>query len=255
MRRRTSWLLVCLLVAGCATAPVPRDLRVLVYNIHAGKDASGTVNLQRVADVIASTNADIVLLQEVDRMTTRSGGVDHLAELERLTKMHSVFGKAIDFQGGQYGIAILSRWPITTSETISLRGSPIEARVALAAQTNGLRVINTHFDASNVETYRLEEVDHLIEEVRRFGKPVLVGGDFNTEPSSHVYARLRESGLRDAFADCGGKTGFTYPADTPVKRIDYLFIKGSFRCVSANVPGSQASDHRPLLVEIAKSGS
>jgi endonuclease/exonuclease/phosphatase family metal-dependent hydrolase len=253
MRRRTSSLLACLLVAACASAPAPDRIRLLTYNIHAGRDASGVNNLQRVADLIESARPDVVLLQEVDRMTTRSGGADHLAELERMTKMHAVFGKAIDFQGGQYGIAILSRWPIDTSETIALRGTPAEARVALVAETGGLRIINTHFDASDNEAFRLEEVGHLVEEISRFRRlPMVVGGDLNSTPDSAVYTRLRENGLRDAFAECGGSGGLTYPADAPVKRIDYLFIPRTYRCIAADVQSSQASDHRALLVEIAK---
>lgn len=254
MRRRTNWLLLAiLLVLGCATTPGPDRLRVLVYNIHAGRDVSGANNLQRVADLISSTRADVVLLQEVDRRTTRSGGIDHLSELERLTRMKGVFGKAINFQGGEYGIAILSRWPIITSETIALSGSPAEARVALMAETNGLHIVNTHFDASQDDTYRLEEADHLLEEIERLGrKPLVIGGDFNSDPDSKVYARLRESGLRDAFAECGGTNGLTYPADTPVKRIDYLFLTAPFRCVAVDVPSSQASDHRAVFVEIEK---
>ena len=253
MRRRTSSLLACLLVVACASAPAPDRLRLLTYNIHAGRDASGVNNLQRVADLIESTRPDVVLLQEVDRTTTRSGGADHLAELERMTKMHAVFGKAIDFQGGQYGIAILSRWPIDTSETIALRGTPAEARVALVAETGGLRIINTHFDASDNEAFRLEEVGHLVEEISRFRRlPMVVGGDLNSTPDSAVYTRLRENGLRDAFAECGRSGGLTYPADAPVKRIDYLFIPRTYRCVAADVQSSQASDHRALLVEIAK---
>src|SRR5687768_15586880 len=139
MTLRISCLLPILLISGCATAPATDRLRVLVYNIHAGKDAGGAHNLQRVSEVIQSTRADVVLLQEVDRQTTRSGGVDHLAELERLTGMSGAYGKSLDFQGGQYGIAVLSRWPITPVDVVALRTDPpqpraggsIEPRVAL----------------------------------------------------------------------------------------------------------------------------
>lgn len=226
---------------------------MLVFNIHAGKDAAGVDNLERVAALIKSTEADLVLLQEVDRGTTRSRGVDQLAVLMRLTGLHGAFGKSLDYQGGEYGIATLSRWPITADEIIPLRvdppqtraGGSLEPRVALIVNTNGLRVVNTHFDASREDTYRLQEVERLLGAINGF--PLLAGGDFNSVPESTVQERLRRSGLRDAWLECGGKEGLTYPADTPVKRIDYLFLNG-FRCGSAAVLESTASDHRPLMV-------
>src|SRR5205085_9000055 len=85
-------------------------LHVLVYNIHAGKDAKGVDSLERVAALVKETAADVVLLQEVDRNTTRSGNVDQVATLTHLTGLYGEFGKSLDYQGGDYGIAILSRW-------------------------------------------------------------------------------------------------------------------------------------------------
>src|SRR5688500_10783479 len=133
-----------LLLASCASVP-SAPLRVMVYNIHAGKDAKGADNLERVAALVKTSEADIVLVQEVDRGTRRSGGVDQLATLMRLTGMHGVFGKSLDYQGGLYGIAILSRWPVTRDEVVPLRieppqpraGGSLEPRIALIAETHG----------------------------------------------------------------------------------------------------------------------
>ena len=239
-------LLVALLVtARCSST------RVLVYNIHAGKDAAGVQNLERVADLIRTTKADLVLLQEVDRRTTRSGGVDQLAELMRMTGLHGVFGKSLDFQGGEYGIATLSRWPIPSSRIVPLRTDPpavrsggsIEPRIALVVETNGMQILNTHLDASRDDNYRMQEIEQVVAATSGFA-----GGDFNAEPDSRVYARMMQAGVRDAFADCGEGEALTFPAHQPVKRIDYLFLKT--RCRSARVIDTQASDHRPLLVEL-----
>lgn len=234
----------------------PARVNVLVYNIHAGKDAGGVDNLERVAAIIESSGADIVLLQEVDRGTSRSGGVDQLATLMRLTKMHGAFGKSLDYQGGEYGIATLSRWPITRREVLPLRveppqvraGGSVEPRVAFIVETNGLTVVNTHFDASRDDTYRLQETEQLL---RRFSsdQPDLVGGDFNAEPQSTVYARLTGH-LRDSWTICGEGDTLTFPASKPVKRIDYLFLGPAATCDSARVIESEASDHRPVVVRI-----
>ncbi len=78
----------------------------------------------------------------------------------------------------------------------------------------------------------------------------MAGGDFNAEPGSEVHKKVLAAGLRDAWMECGAGDGFTYPADKPVKRIDYLFLTGSLRCTSARVIETTISDHRPLLVTI-----
>lgn len=247
-------LLAALLTAACASTSAP-PVRVMVYNIHAGKDAAGVDNLERVASLIRSSGADIVLLQEVDRGTTRSGGVDQLAELMRLTGMHGAFGKSLDYQGGQYGIATLSRWPIARHETVALHTDPpqlraggsLEPRVALLVETKRLHVLNTHLDASRDDRYRLQEIGQVIRATS--GRtPILAGGDFNSEPGSDVQKRVREAGLRDAWAECGQGDALTFPAGQPVKRIDYLFFTGRSGCTSATVLDSEASDHRALLV-------
>ncbi|MEO7823076.1 MAG: endonuclease/exonuclease/phosphatase family protein, partial [Gemmatimonadaceae bacterium] len=126
-------VLTSLALTGLACASLPsRDkgpqVRVLVYNIHAGKDAKGVDNLARVAEIVRSTGADIALLQEVDRGTTRSGKVDQLAVLSRLTGFHAAFGKTLDYQGGDYGIAVLSRWPINRDSLIRLPVDPPQER-------------------------------------------------------------------------------------------------------------------------------
>lgn len=249
-------LLLPLLLAGCASVPrADEPLRILTYNIHAGRDAAGKDNLERVAAVIASSRAGIVLLQEVDRNTTRSGKVDQLAELMRLTGMHGRFGKSLDYQGGEYGIAILSRWPITASEVVPLRveppqeraGGSREPRIAFIVVTKTLRIANTHLDASREEGYRLQEVPQVLAAARGS----ILGGDFNANPDSAVHEVVVRAGLRDAWSECGRGEGMTYPATPPQKRIDYLFLGPGARCTSASVLETDGSDHRPLLVEIA----
>lgn len=247
----------------------PRELRVLVYNIHAGKDAKGVDNLERVAAVVRESGADIVLLQELDVRTQRSGGVDQPAVLARLTDLYSVFGKSLDYQGGDYGIAILSRWPVAMSTTRRLpvappqerAGGSYEPRTALMATFalpgRHLTVVNTHIDPSGDDRWRLQEIRTIIamaDSLTRAGSTFLVGGDFNSTPESEVQVRVRGGSLRDAWAECGRGDGLTYPADSSVKRIDYLFLTGSLHCTEATVPKTQTSDHRPLFVKVRLDG-
>lgn len=264
-------LLVSLFAFGCTgyhSAETP--LRVLVYNIHAGKDAKGVDNLARVAQIVRDTKADVVLLQEVDKGTTRSGNVDQVAELTRLTGYHGVFGKTLDYQGGDYGIAILSRWAITKDTLIHLPVEPPQfrsnvsyeprgaLRVVIASPLGLLRVVNTHMDASREDTYRLQEAKTLLAiggALRDSTGTTLIGGDLNSEPGSAVIALFAPASWRDVFRECGKRSGLSYPADVPVKRIDYLMMTGATRCTFAEVLNTDASDHRPVLFRIVPAGT
>lgn len=239
--------------------------RVLVFNIHAGKDAAGKPNLEGVAALVRSVDADLVLLQEVDRGTRRSGNVDQVERLAELTGYSAAFGRSLDYDGGQYGIAALSRRPITNDLTEALpieppqarAGGSYEPRAALAFMTTTglgtLRGINTHLDASGGEHYRLQESRHIVSLANRLGQsqaPLVAGGDFNAEPASETYRQLIGGGFRDAWQECGAGDGFTYPAHKPIKRIDYLFLTAGLSCTRAEVIDTRISDHRPLLVTI-----
>jgi endonuclease/exonuclease/phosphatase family metal-dependent hydrolase len=261
-----------LLVAGLATflascvarvpSTLPSEVRVLVYNVHAGKDAAGGDNLERVAALVAATRADIALLQEVDRGTRRSGQVDQPAALAASTGFAVAFGKTLDYDGGEYGIAVLSRWPIVDDTLIRLPVQPPQQRsggsyeprgaqrVVVRAPGGDVTVVNTHIDPSREDHYRRQEIRTVLAVARAANPIVLVGGDFNSTPESEVQADARQGGIRDAWLICGRGDGFTYPANAPVKRIDYLYLTGSATCSRAEVLESMASDHRPLLVTV-----
>lgn len=242
-------------------------VRVMTYNIHAGKDAQQVDNLVRVAAVIDSADADIVLLQEVDRGTQRAGGADHFAELRKLTGMNGVFGKSLDYQGGQYGIAVLSRWPVDSVAALPLRveppqeraGGSYEARIALhvVVQTDFgiLHVVNTHLDPAPAGTFRKQELIGIMAHMKQRVPPhvdLVFGGDLNARPDTDDIAAVAFA-LTDAFATCGTGSGETFPAHAPDRRIDYLFLRAG-RCSTARVINTRASDHRPMvaIIEIAR---
>lgn len=266
MRRLSAACAAALLLAACVrpAPPVPaaRDVRVLVYNIHAGKDARGVDNLARVSDLVREVGADVVLFQEVDRGTRRSGGVDQPDVLARTTGFFVAFGKTLDYDGGEYGIAVLSRWPIARATLVRLPVEPPQQRsggsyeprgaqhLVIRAPTGELTVVNTHLDASRDDHYRRQEIRTVLATARAASPPVLVGGDLNSTPESEVQAATRTAGLRDAWLECGRGDGLTYPADTPTKRIDYLYLTEGASCASARVLETQASDHRPVLVTV-----
>ena len=270
--RRAPLLALLAVVVSCglprtAQQPAPAaTVRVLVYNIHAGKDAHGVDRVSELADFVRESGADIVLLQEVDQHTRRSGNTDQPAELAARTGYHVAFGRTIDYDGGRFGNAILSRWPIVSDTLIPLDGAPPAGadnarheprgalRVVIDAPQRRLTVFDTHLDAFGGDAWRRQEADslvRLVSQARRVGETVIVGGDFNSTPESAAQRVLRDSGLRDAWQSCGSGSGNTFPADTPNRRIDFLFLTDATRCHAASVPQTRLSDHRPLLVDVA----
>lgn len=257
-----------LLALACATLPAPgrpQDLRVLVYNIHAGKDAARVDNLARVADLVRRSRADVVLLQEVDSLTARSGGVDQLAALTRLTGLQGAYGRTIEYQGGGYGLAVLSRFPIASHHLVPLPSEPMESQPGRVRELRGalvavvltpagpVHVVNTHVDAAGRDHWRRQEAARLVlltDSLRATGARLLLGGDLNSTPESFVQSVLRDGALRDAWTACGSGPGFTFSATEPVKRIDYLYLTGRSTCSEAQVLDTDASDHLPLLVQV-----
>lgn len=282
--RLAALLLLVLLLPACASTPdePPGSLRVMVYNIHAGRDTAGASNLERVAALIQDHRPHVVLLQEVDRGTARSGGEDQLHLLRDLTGYFGSFGKSLDFQGGEYGIAVLSVEPALVERTHDLPVDPPQERagggyeprvahqVVVPTPAGTLDVLNTHLDPSPDDHFRIQETISVHRRARllqQTGRAAVVGGDFNALPDSRVVAAMQEGGWRDAWAECAagapeGTTraeppeGLTYPAGLPQRRIDYLFIPPELACRSARVLETTASDHRPVLfVLVPRSGA
>jgi len=240
-------------------------LTVVSYNIHAGKDAEQRPNLDRVAAVLDTLGADIALLQEVDRRTARSGGEDQVAVLERLTGMRAAFAKSLDYQGGEYGIAALSRWPIESVRVLPLPTDPplkrsngsedplVALYIVVATPAGRVHVLNTHLSAEGPGTYRKQQLVALLAHTRRLvpsAEPLILGGDFNARPDSDEIAATSLA-LEDAWVACGlgADAGNTFPAHAPDRRIDYVFLRG-LRCDAARVHATTASDHRPVVVRL-----
>lgn len=245
--------LVILSVTGCAPRE-PVTLRVLSYNIRHGDGMDRHIDLERVAKVIREANPDLVAVQEVDRGVKRSSGVDQPAELARLTGMHAFFEKNIEFQGGDYGNAVLSRLPVEYHKNHPLpQSQPREQRGALEVRVRvsgrPITFIATHLDYHPTDAERLASIAMFKGMVERCGKmPVIIAGDFNASPDSEVLKRA-VGFLRDTF-DPAGPDRFTFPADAPHDRIDYILYTQypTLKCVEYRIiPEPLASDHRPIL--------
>jgi endonuclease/exonuclease/phosphatase family metal-dependent hydrolase len=244
---------------GCNSPDItPVVLRVMTYNIHHAEGLDGKVDLERIANVIRQSNADIVALQEVDKNTRRTGGIDMPADLARRTGMNVVFGANLDnYQGGQYGTAILSRFPIESHENHLLKqtreGEQRGVLQAVLAVNQGqLLFICTHLDHTGDPAERLfSETQFADLFARHTGLPALLCGDFNDTPASELHKRLSKK-WTDAWSIAGKSNGFTMGSANPTRRIDYIWLssKKNFRVRWVDVPRSEASDHLPLVAEI-----
>jgi endonuclease/exonuclease/phosphatase family metal-dependent hydrolase len=233
-----------------------RTLRVMTYNIHVGVGMDKKLDLQRIADVIRKEHPDLVGLQEVDRGVKRTDGRDEISELAKMTEMQFAFAHNLDYQGGQYGVAILSRFPIGLIDHRKYENKrEAERRGMIRIQVDvGGRIVNfvtTHLDYQ-YEDGRIFETEQMLAFLRDVKDPIIIVGDFNDDPAGSAY-KLMLSKFDDAWIRSGAReSGLTYPADKPEKRIDYIFTRQSdgIKAKKSWVVSTLASDHLPVMVEL-----
>ena len=256
-------LAIVALALACAHAPVATPLRVMSYNIHAG-----TGGITAIADVIRDAAPDIVALQEVDvHWSDRSGYADLAAELAERTGMEVRFGHIYDLAPDrpgaprrQYGLAVLSRHPIRAFDnhiiprlsSIADEPEPLPRpgflELTIDVDGRAVRVFDTHLDYRGDPRVRRLQVAAMLDVIGAGAEPTILIGDLNAEPGAAELQPLLAR-LRDAW-DPGAGAGLTFPADTPVKRIDYVLVSRHFDVHATRVPVSVASDHRPVVVDL-----
>lgn len=245
-------------LTGCASAPKSRkgpEFRVLTYNIHHGEGTDGRLDPERLAQVIHESKADLVALQEVDRGVARTQGRDLPAELAQLTGLTALFANNYSVQGGEYGNAILTRFPV--QRWTHLRFQPVrpgETRGLIQAvvDVEGTEVafLNTHLDHRPGDVDRLASAEEILTAAAVFGKmPLVLCGDFNDLPGSRLDVRLSES-FRDAWRKVGVGDGSTSPTGDLKRRIDYVWLRGPVEATAAEVIPGTASDHAALRVSL-----
>ncbi len=217
------------------------------YNAHNGIGMDGVTDYGRIAQIIAQQKPDVVGLQELDSITGRSKGLNVLKEIASEALMHWSFAGAIDYDGGKYGIGILSKQKPLKTHSVALPGRD-ERRTALIAEFEDYIFCNTHLSLNSED--RLSSIDILQKELSKYSKPVFLVGDINAEPDSPELKKLQES-----FTLISKPKQMTYPADSAEVCIDY--IMGLTKSADQYVAGySQvlseplASDHLPLVANV-----
>lgn len=235
----------------------PGSVRVMTYNIKHAQESG--LELAKIADVIGEARADVVGLQEIDMGTRRSDGQRQADALGALTGLGNVyFGESFPFDGGSYGVAILSRWPLANASTVRLDTHPkvadgYEPRIAVVADVvaNGRAFTFATLHASLHEEEHDGNARALLDALGTRARRAIVTGDFNEKPEEAIGDALVDAGLTDAFHEKHRFFGSTIPSRFPTKRIDFIYRgAGLGRTEHAWVPSTQASDHRPVAAVI-----
>lgn len=233
-------------------------LTIVSYNIHHGNPPAEpeVIDLDAIAKVIALQKPDLVALQEVDVNIKRSGNMNQAAYLAEKLGMYFYFAKAIDHDGGDYGVVVLSKFPII--EQGILKFSRIEGRKAedrvLATVTiklksgKKIKFASTHLDHVKDEALRLIQISEIEQQAKKEKKPFIVAGDFNAVPSSATIQQLDKTFTRTC-SDCG----FTIPVVIPKRTIDFIAYKQNKKVSVLHhevIQEHLASDHLPIVAKI-----
>ena len=236
-------------------------MRVATYNIHGGVGRSGVFDLDLIATVLAEIGADVVGLQEVDSGRARSGGADQAQHLAHALGYRAVFSAAqSNVDPGEYGNAILARFPIVSHMTLTLPGVSVwraeprcAAEAVVAAPEGKLSVWSVHLGVRQIERARqtsalLGRMRRAIHEEERM--PLVLMGDLNAGPRSRL---LRALGASLTVAAPARRS--TFPASFPLLSLDHVLVSPPLSILSAgphDSPSSrEASDHLPFVADLS----
>jgi endonuclease/exonuclease/phosphatase family metal-dependent hydrolase len=225
-------------------------IRVLTFNILHGATVNNDFDLDKIASVIKEADPDLVALQEVDFKTTRANKYDLVTELGWRTKMTSLFGKAMDFDGGGYGEGILTKMPIISSRNVPLPYSEgNESRAALEVMVeldsgDTICFIGTHLEHKKNDPDRMCQARRINEIFLLNTYPTILAGDLNDTPKSAPIQVLNKF-----WTDASGKDA-TFPSNEPQRKIDYIMYLPSnkWEVLETKVICDEvASDHCAVL--------
>lgn len=213
-------------------------IKIMTYNIRHGRGTDLRYSLERIADVIRESDADIVGLNEVYQVPRFLEQTKTLAEM---LGMNYIFQRNVSYGPHiHYGNAILTKGNILETTNLKLpRHLGIERRGMLISKVEiGQTIINFGVSHLSLGSYnRIHQIRHITEELQSYS-PLVFAGDFNAKPNemspiSGVYQSVGEFD--------------TYPANRPNRQLDYMFYDKKLKLTRATTIGTQASDHLPLL--------
>lgn len=238
---------------------VVTSIKVMTYNIHHANPPSkpDVIDLNAIVSVIEAQDPDLVALQEVDNNTERSGEGNQAEMIAEKLGMYVYFAKALDYEGGEYGNAILSKFPLKNSKSQNLPiepGSNAENRVMASASLelpDGTEIVfaSTHLDYKADSPSRILQIEKIIEISEENTIPMILAGDFNDSPGSETINLLD-----NAFSLSCRSCPPTIPVNEPTRAIDFIAFNhpdGKFKAKSHHViDETYASDHLPVVALI-----
>ena len=241
--KRLLIILICCVVG--VTAASAQKVRVMSYNVKNGIGIDDVKDIKRCVNTIREVNPDVVAIQEVDSMTRRNKYYV-LGKMGELLGYHTYFGKAITYQGGSYGVGVLSKKPALSVKTYPLPNNK-EARVLLVVEYEKYYMLCTHLSGVPRKLGRGIQVDIIRDVVSKLDKPAFIAGDTNARPNSAPMKAFKE--FATVLTD---ESKMTAPSHKPGKCIDYIMgANGSFK-VKRDVVlyGNISSDHLPVYVDV-----
>ncbi len=242
-------------LGGKAQSTEAPTIKVLSFNVLGGRTTKGDFNIDAVAKVIQDLDPDLVALQEVDYKVNRSHKVDLATELGYRTKMASLFGRAMYYDGGEYGEGILSRYSFIASRNVPLpcvEGQEPRAALEVTVELpsgDTISFIGTHLAHEGPEGREMQAAE--INRVFAANKyPTILAGDLNARPESKTINLFEEIWTSTYDRDDPQPT---IPSDDPQAKIDYVMYKpaSSWRVIDRQVIcDSYASDHCAYLVTL-----
>ncbi len=235
-----------------ATVSAQSDtLRIFNYNAHNGFDMRGGLALEKMARLIESQQPDIITLQEVSRGWAVNGSVDMVTWLGWRLGMKALFSATA---GPDWGHALLTRYPVVRHEKFALPppGLPLGRGFAYHEIDIGgkrpLLLINTHLHHIGVDaTIREQQVAGILHFLEGYPmERLVITGDLNAQPMEPPLRSLGAVGLRDLIEEAGLKPGYTFPADNPTRRIDYILASPDIGVRQIEIPADAVSDHRGI---------
>jgi endonuclease/exonuclease/phosphatase family metal-dependent hydrolase len=221
---------------------VTEPIKVVTFNIRYGRGLDGSVNINKTIEKLKVLDTDIIAIQEIEKYSLRSGGIDQTRLVANALGMNAFFYPALSFPGFQYGNAIFSRFPIEHVDIVNLH-SNLENRLLLISKINirndvFIYVLNTHLGLNKKER---EAHLHIINDVlQSLEGPVILAGDLNSTPADNEYEILSD---RLTKSNKGYEIKTFHENDW---QIDYIFYSPHFLVLDTVAYESQVSDHYPV---------
>lgn len=215
---------------------------IMSWNIHAGIGEDGNYDLSRIAEEIKRVDADVVLLQEVDRKTRRARGSDQVTLLEEATEMKAHFLRTGIRTGGETGLVILSPKEPLTVNTLNLPG---DGRL-LIAEFPEYCAGNIHFGEYTED--RTESLE-ILRRTIAMDRPLFLCGNWREEFTTPF---LRD--MRNSFSILTSAESL-YETSKEADNADYIAVSRRHRQRFEHVTripceALTASTHRPLAVKV-----